>query len=568
MESLYNGNGHGATVVYEIRDPNGDLVAQHVRVDKPGGKDVRWRQPDGQNGLNGTKIHDLPLYGSEEVSGWDEDRLITLVEGEKARDALAAVDLPALGTVTGAGSAPSPEPLEVLRDRRVALWPDADDQGRDHMRRVAENLYGIAAEVRWYDWPEAEEKDDAADHPAVQGGHYKTVDRLLTELEGCPEWQPPKGEAETRTITAADLLALDLPEVSWAVPDIIPEGVTILAGKPKLGKSWLALGLCVAVASGGHALGKKEVEKGESLYLSLEDTSRRLQSRLKKVLNGASAPEGMHVNTEWPRLNEGGAEALDEWLTEHPSCRLVVLDTYSKVKPRAAGRRSAYDEDRDAVAPLDPLVEKHGVSILLVHHVRKMPAEDPMDEITDSVGLTSGVDGALVLKRDRGEGDAYLHVMGREIEEETELALTWDPELASWTLAGDADEYRVSKDRRQVIDHLESADGPQKPQEIADALEKSTGYMRRLLPDMYREDLIENPAYGKYTAKSDPGNSGNSSNSSEEGTSRVTDTDDFGNSSGQVIPGNKHRVTRVTRVTDTVDNSSGDDYGLDEEVVI
>jgi RecA-family ATPase len=93
------------------------------------------------------------------------------------------------------------------------------------------------------------------------------------------------------TITAADLMDLVLEPVKWAVPGVLPEGVTILAGKPKMGKSWLALGWCVGVAAGGCVLGKIGVERGGSLYLGLEDNKRRLQRRLKKILGERRAPE-------------------------------------------------------------------------------------------------------------------------------------------------------------------------------------------------------------------------------------------------------------------------------------
>src|ERR671920_1005594 len=87
-------------------------------------------------------------------------------------------------------------------------------------------------------------------------------------------------------------------------------------------------------------------------------------------------------------------------------------------------------------------------------HLRKLGAADPLDEISGSTGLSGGADGVLVLKRDRGRADAYLHVTGREIEEEVELALRWDANLASWSLVGDADEYRLSNERQHVLQTL------------------------------------------------------------------------------------------------------------------
>src|SRR5829696_6178420 len=227
------------------------------------------------------------------------------------------------------------------------------------------------------------------------------------------------------TVSAADLMAAELPPVRWGVRGVLPEGVTLLAGKPKLGKSWLALGICVAVASGGVALGTRQVEWGEVLYLALEDNRRRLQKRLGKMLR-EPAPEGLEMATAWPKLDEGGVEALKSWLGEHPEARLVAVDTLAKTRPRTRGQ-NVYQEDYAALEELLPLAAEHGVAIVVVHHTRKMAAADPLDEISGSTGLTGGVDGALVLKRDRGRADAYLHVTGRDIEEEQELALRWDP---------------------------------------------------------------------------------------------------------------------------------------------
>ncbi len=259
----------------------------------------------------------------------------------------------------------------------------------------------------------------------------------------------PKMNGHTpATFTAAELMAMELPAPCWAVPGILPAVVTLLAGKPKLGKSWLALGLSIAVATGGVALGTKPVEQGEVLYLALEDNKRRLQTRLKKVLPDGVAPVGLHLNIEWPRADEGGVERLVAFLGAHPECRLVIIDTLARFKPRASGRRSQYDEDRDAVDPLVPIAAEHNVAIVLVHHLRESESDDPLDMIHGSAGLTGGVDGALVLKRQRGQADAYLHVDGRDIEEPVELALKFDRNAATWAIVGGADEYRLSETRR------------------------------------------------------------------------------------------------------------------------
>ena len=110
-----------------------------------------------------------------------------------------------------------------------------------------------------------------------------------------------------RVFSLQELLSWELPPVRWAIPDILPEGLTLLAGKPKLGKSWLALSAALSIAAGGVALGTQPVAKGDVLYLALEDNARRLQSRARQILASMTEiPSGIEFALDWPRLGEGG----------------------------------------------------------------------------------------------------------------------------------------------------------------------------------------------------------------------------------------------------------------------
>lgn len=203
---------------YEIRNRGGVPVAthEHVKDRKTGDKDCFWRQPNGKPGLNGTRLADLPLYGVHELD--EEAMLVVVVEGEKARDALADAladtEVSVVGTVTGAGQTPAPEVLEDLRGHEVVLWPDTDGPGVAHMERVAANLQGIAALVRVFTWHDAPvvmvdgklKGQDAADHPATVRGDEKAVGKLLTDLCSAPEYSPPTnvtflGEARSKKVS-------------------------------------------------------------------------------------------------------------------------------------------------------------------------------------------------------------------------------------------------------------------------------------------------------------------------------------------------------------------------------
>jgi hypothetical protein len=217
--------------IYDIRNASGYLVACHVRRDKPGGaKDVRWRQPDGTWGLNGTPLDDLPLYGSELVRDWHPDELIVITEGEKAAHALQDAGLPALGTVTGASITPGLDALEELRDRWVCLWADNDQPGRIHMESIAEMLHGVAAEVLVYTWHESPDKGDAADHPAILSKNPEAVDRLLTDLEGAPRWEAKGAEAHEASpstpTTPSTPISGELPAAPAFPVDALPVGTS------------------------------------------------------------------------------------------------------------------------------------------------------------------------------------------------------------------------------------------------------------------------------------------------------------------------------------------------------
>lgn len=235
---------------------------------------------------------------------------------------------------------------------------------------------------------------------------------------------------------AHELMNTHFPEPRWAVPGLVAEGLTILGGAPKLGKSWLCLSLGLDVAGGHPVLGKIEAESGPVLYAALEDPPRRLKSRLHKILGAAPAPVDLTLVTELPTM----AVALDlvaEWLEGNPEARLVIVDVLAKIRPPASAGKNAYEEDYRILSQLKMLADRYRVAVVVVTHLRKMEAADVFDQVSGSTGLTGAADATLVLKRSRGEHEASLHVTGRDIVE-SEYAVTFDPQDCTWRLDGDA----------------------------------------------------------------------------------------------------------------------------------
>jgi hypothetical protein len=298
--------------------------------------------------------------------------------------------------------------------------------------------------------------------------------------------------------TADELMAQTFPPVRWAVPGLVAEGVNLLAGPPKVGKSWLSLGLGLTVAGGDDALGSIPVQAGPVLYLALEDTPRRLQSRMGRILDGRSAPRGLTLATTCPPLPEGGASAIAGWLTRNPAARMVVIDVFAKVRGRAPnGAVSAYDADYAAIGHAKKLADDYGVAVVLVHHVRKAGAEDFLEAVSGTNGLAGAADATLVLRRPRGEADGMLSVTGRDVDE-SEYALRFTAENGSWTLLdGPPGDYALSGTRAAIVRHVREHPGST-PKAIAEATGIGYANVRKTCLRMAEDgQLIADPA-GRY----------------------------------------------------------------------
>lgn len=292
-------------------------------------------------------------------------------------------------------------------------------------------------------------------------------------------------------IDAATLLQVELPEPRWAVPGLFPEGVVLLVGKSKLGKSWFALDVALSVVEGGFAWGTIAVEAGEVLYLALEDSRRRLQDRLRTLRSGNLPPPGLTLRTQAPRSNEGGIPLVLDWLDRHPRARLVIIDVLGKFRPHEASLRRLYDLDYEAITPIGEVARARGVCVLVLHHANKLNPEDPLDSVSGTTGLVGAADAVCILRRERGQADASLFVVGRDVEEQ-DLAFknTLGEETGyAWRLLGNAEDFRRSKERQEIIDLLTVMPGL-KPGEIADALDKKPGNVRRLLFSMVRSGEV------------------------------------------------------------------------------
>lgn len=183
------------------------------------------------------------------------------------------------------------------------------------------------------------------------------------------------------TVDGRTLMDRPLEPPNFVVDTLISQGLHILAGSPKVGKSWLALWLAVTVAKGEPVWGMS-VKQGTTLYLCLEDSVLRIQNRLFEITE--DAPDSVHFCTECAPIGQGLEEQVEGFLVAHPDTVLVLVDTLQMVRPV---HDATYANDYRDLSVLKRLADKHGIAILLIHHLRKETADDVFNRtVRNSLG--------------------------------------------------------------------------------------------------------------------------------------------------------------------------------------
>jgi RecA-family ATPase len=295
-------------------------------------------------------------------------------------------------------------------------------------------------------------------------------------------------------ISAYDLQRMKLPELTFVIPGLVPEGLTLLAGKPKVGKSWMVLDWCLAVAYGGTACGSIECEAGDVFYGAMEDNTRRLQRRLRQLLPDAEWAQRLCLNTEVPRIDKGGLDLLKEWAASAMAPRLIAIDTLTCIRPpKRAQTESVYEADYRALEPLRRLANELRLAIVVVHHQRKMDSDDLFDTVSGTLGLTGAADNILILDRD-AKGTT-LRGRGRDIEE-IESAVRFDKTSGRWLILGEASEVRRSDERKTVIEALR--DGELSVAQLVAVTRMKRNNLEALLHKMVKAGEVAPVARGRY----------------------------------------------------------------------
>jgi len=305
------------------------------------------------------------------------------------------------------------------------------------------------------------------------GEHWDWVREERDIRAMCASWarkksnrqRPPTVSDRESGTSMEELGAMEFKPVSFLLPDLIPaEGVTLICSKPKVGKSWLLYDLCISAAIGRDMLGDRRPAQGHALYLALEDNLRRLRSRGEKLLPAWAGPwpANMRVETTWERVDQGGLDRIREWVmgvrAAGGSVACIAIDVLKMVRPAGQDRKAAYDRDYEALVGLRELSKELGIAIIVAHHTRKTAADDLIDMVSGTLGLTGAADTIIVIER-QPSGGFVFDVRGRDVEA-VQLAGQFGKDTCRWAIVGDAGSVRRSAERESILSVFREAGEP------------------------------------------------------------------------------------------------------------
>ena len=396
-------------------------------------------------------------------------------------------------------SAPAASPFDLYE-----LWETLSD---------AERLGYILRDEHsqhWYDEAYQSVLTAFRDQPEVwgkvidtwQGLHRRASDleaavdaRLLRYAVGCNG----TGTHYPVPTTATDLLAKTFPPLRCFVEDLLAEGLTLLAGKPKKGKSYLALDMSLSIAVGRQAFMKFPTEKARVLYVSLEDGERRLQRRLLQIQSNLKTPDGLDFLYTFPRLGDGALEALAHYAQHY---QIIIIDVIGRILPTQTQARkslSEYQELTDVMGPIQQLALDNRMAIVMIDHLRKAGADDDLDAIMGSQGKAGAADHALIYSRKGEEKDGVLKVFSRDLEAEKFVLTMVDGHLE---FLGKGEVYELDSEQNKIVSILEEEARPMNIVEIMKAMgiQSDTHYhrFRKVLQRLYADDRIGKTKRGLY----------------------------------------------------------------------
>ena len=249
--------------------------------------------------------------------------------------------------------------------------------------------------------------------------------------EMCRRMQRITDPRYLHTITLTELFQTSYTSRPPIIEGLLYAGAYILAGAPKIGKSFMVAQIAYHVST-GQDLWEYKVHQGTVLYLALEDDFQRIQSRMF-MMYGVEDTPNLHFATTAGKIGNGLDEQLENFIREHSDTNLIIIDTMQKIR-EVGGEAYSYASDYEIIGKIKQFADQHGICVLTVHHTRKQQADDSFETISGTTGLLGCADGSLLMQKKKRTGlDATVKVVGRDQQDQI-LYLKKDPQTQIWNL--------------------------------------------------------------------------------------------------------------------------------------
>ena len=529
----------GLSETYDYRDVLGGLVFQVVRKEPKG---FHQRRPDGEGGwiYNLEGVESIP-YNLYEVI---QAHRVLITEGEKDAEALRRIGLVASTNPGGAGKWRSSY-NQYFKNKEVIILPDNDVAGKNHALLVARNLEPVASSVKIVKLPNLDEKQDVSDW-LEKGGDKRQLSILVRATD---EWENDDFAVSNDIATNRPLLIplrdlLDEPyeEMSWLVDDMLPKGgFSVLASRPKVGKSVLARCLALCIAKGKTFLGR-EVTRGPVIYYSLEERRPEVAKHFREM--GALGDEQIFIYDGSTPLSEI-VEVQADVNAVKPA--LIIIDTLFKfARVESVGN---YIQTIRALDPLLRLARSTGTHVLSVHHSTKNPKQE-ISSVLGSTGIVASVDTTILEKRDKYNVRTILTEQryGKDLEE---TILYLDETTKTLSIGRTRAEEHVSSIESEIMEVMELHNVLSTEDDILDRVQGSTGPKRQALRNLVKNSRIQRTGSGR---KSDPYkyvrflvhqySSKRADEKDEVASKSNNDTDECSNKASSEIVVNKKKIIR------------------------
>jgi hypothetical protein len=484
--------GRNEVARYPYTDETGKVLYYNVRFEP---KDFRMAGPDGQMKALPKNLRRVPYNLPKLLAAIEAGEVVYWVEGEKDVHSLAEKGVVATTSAGGGGTPPEPAWAALFEGAHLVVVGDKDKTGQKYAKNIAKLVVNEVASVRVAQAATPQAKSDVTDHLAAG---YR-LDQL--------DWQPMRSIRRTRW-TMSDLMSTPPEPLRWALPGVIPEGLTLLVGAPKAGKSWFNLNLVTALTTGRpvEVFGwGQDLEPCPSLYLALEDPHRRVYDRMNQITRGLDfkAHRAGDVWLSLDPLHSGGRDEIERWLEKNPTARMIAVDVLAKVRDGDEGQ-TMYQADYEAVGALKDIADDYGIGVVVTHHDRKKTDDDFVNMVSGTKGVTGAADTILYLERKRGSDEGTLKSESRDVESCT-YKMQFVREFGRWQilerLDPDAEPSPNAEPKMALADQISQVlmhRGESSLKDVAKVLDVPEATVKRAAADARENGALNQTSDGKW----------------------------------------------------------------------